>query len=160
MEVQDRAVCVTNVQGVRFEGSVVELCDAPCARSGTVARCPMESGGVISGVAVVTVGVGVEQLKGEDDTTMGSGVGNGGAIKEGLEETTVEQEGVVSVDTTVFCVIGFATQVGVGEVEQIDTVIGRGGVVGETEFKKDEQGGLPRCSVVCVGAPVDRAEVA
>lgn len=53
----------------------------------------------------VVVGVGVEPVKGVDDTMIEIGevqfsVGHGGAVEEGLEQTTAVL-GVVVVDTTV-----------------------------------------------------------
>lgn len=54
---------------------------------------------------MATVGVGVEQVRGADDTMVGIGevqfwVGHGGAVEEGLELTTAVL-GVVGGDTTV-----------------------------------------------------------
>lgn len=62
----------------------------------------MGSEGVILGV---TVGVGVEQVGGADDTMLGIGevqfwMGHDGAVEGGLEQTTAAL-GVVGGDTTV-----------------------------------------------------------
>lgn len=69
---------------------------------GAVVGCLVGSKGV---TLRVTVGVGVEQVRGVDDTMFEIGevqfwVGHGGAVEEGLEQTTAVL-GVVGGDTTV-----------------------------------------------------------
>lgn len=64
--------------------------------------CLVRSKGVTLGVIV---GVGVGQVRGADDTMFRTGevqfwVGHGGAVEEGLEQTTAVL-GVVGGDTTV-----------------------------------------------------------
>lgn len=69
---------------------------------GAVGGCLLASKGVASGVKT---GVGLEQVKGADDTMFGTGevqfwVGHGGAGGVGLEQTRAVL-GVVGGDTTV-----------------------------------------------------------